>query len=233
LLTLVTCLSSCLPATVASVGCSETSCGTALACVAGRCQPRRAELRPAIESPAVVRLLVPATAMAYVRHGRESGEVPAVYELGRRGSDAELLLRFSRPAGFYKALGRIVEAYLVLPRADVPQATPELTSLAAARIVGGWTAATASWAARPTLDRAPRATTVVANVGAPLSPRLVRIDVRALVEGLRADSPKDQGIAVTGDKESVSGLSFATPASADVASLPGGGLPFLELYLAP
>jgi hypothetical protein len=230
---LVASASSCAPATVGAVGCTETSCGAASACVAGRCQASRAELRPEIESPAVVRLVVPATAMAYVRQGRDSGEVPAVYDLGRRGSDAELLLRFSRPAGFYRSLGRIVEAYLVLPRGEVPAATAELTSLAAARIVGTWSPATASWATRPSLDPAARSTTTVPNVGAPLSPRLVRIDVRALVEHFRAGDPKDHGIAVTGDKESASGLSFATPAAADAASLPGGGLPFLELYLAP
>jgi hypothetical protein len=223
-----------------AVGCTETSCGAAVACVAGRCQASRPELRPAIESPAVVRLLVPATAMAYVRAGRDGGEVPAVYDLGRRGSDAELLLRFARPAGFYRSLGRIVEAYLVLPRAvDATGATPELTSLAAARIVAPWTAATASWSTRPSLDPAPRSTTAVPNVGAPggtFSPRLVRIDVRALVEGFRAGDAKDardHSIAVTGDKDSASGLSFATPAAADASSLPGGGLPFLELYLAP
>ena len=182
-----------------------------------------------------------ATSMAYVRAGSDSGEVPLVYDLGRRDDDAELLVRFERPLGFYQALGTVVEAYLVLPRAteSAPPPSPasssglELTSLAVVRIVDPWTPAAASWSARPSLDSAARSTTTVPNVGGLASPRLVRLDVRALVEGWRAHDTKDQGLAVIGDKESASGLSFATPADGDAASLPGGGLPFLELYLAP
>ncbi len=228
-------LASC--ARPAAVGCTETSCGGAMSCVAGRCEPHRPGARPAIDDPSVVRLVLPATAMGYLREGGDGSDVPLVYDLGRAGHDAELLLRFDRPAGFYRSLGRIVEAYLVVPLADDPAlpgpAASEPTSLAVAPVVASWSPATASWSHRPSLDSAARSTTVVPNVGAPLSPRLVRFDVKALVEGWRLQDAKDQGLAVTGDKDSASGLSFATPAAADAVTLPGGGLPFLELYLAP
>ena len=239
LVTVVACgaLPGCAPPP--SVGCTEKSCGGALACVAGRCQLNRAGVRPAIDNPSAVRMTLTATAMAYVHAGSDSGAVPLVYDLGRRDDDAELLLRFERPLGFYQALGTVVEAYLVLPRATEPaplpssSPRPELTSLAVVRIVDPWTPAAASWSARPSLDSAARSTTTVPNVGGPASPRLVRLDVRALVAGWRAHDTKDEGLAVIGDKESASGVSFATPADADAATLPGGGLPFLELYLAP
>jgi hypothetical protein len=225
-------LASC--ARPAVVGCRETSCGGAMACVAGRCEPRRPGTRPAIDDPSVVRLVLPATAMGYVHEGSDGSDVPPVYDLGRSGHDAELLLRFERPTSFYRSLGRIVEAYLVLPRADEPGlASPAPTSLAVARVAATWSPATASWSHRPTLASKARSTTMVLNVGAPISPRLVRFDVKALVESWRLPDAKEQGLAVTGDKDSASGLSFATPAAADAVTLPGGGLPFLELYLAP
>ncbi len=207
-----------------------------MSCVAGRCEPRPPGARPAIDDPSVLRLVLPATAAAYLQAGRDGSDVPLVYELGRAGHDAELLLRFERPSGFYRSLGRIVEAYLVLPRATEPALTALSgsgpTSLAVAGVHSTWSPATASWSHRPSLGPA-RSTTTVPNVGGAISPRLVRLDVKSLVEGWRQQDAKDQGLAVIGDKDSASGLSFATPAAADAVTLPGGGLPFLELYLAP
>jgi hypothetical protein len=99
----------------------------------------------------------------------------------------------------------VVEAYLLLERADVVDTDPTPITLHAARIVEPWDGRSISWALQPRFEdvRAP-STTVM-----PTGKTLVRVDVRELVQRWRQHEKTDQGIAVVADNASPTGMAFA------------------------
>lgn len=184
--------------------CAATSeCAAQSSCVAGRCQPERANVKPAIDTAR--RLVVHPADVAFVRRGDPpADELPPQFVLGR--DPAILLLRFSvdlTPAA------NVVEAYLVLRRSDAVDDDPAPISLHATRIVERWSGRAASWALQPRTAEV-RAPVTVAH---PAGPALVRLDVRDLVRRWARHEPTDQGVAVTADSDGRTGMTFAFRAS--------------------
>src|ERR1700690_4306797 len=132
---------------------STTECGATNACIAGRCQPTRKDdagrsLPPEISSPQVRRVVVSPTDIAYVSaHGEGSpADLPPVLVLGRQGEGAELFLRFAVPITDEES---VVEAYLLLDRADVVETDPKPISLHVARIIDTWDARSITFERQP------------------------------------------------------------------------------------
>ncbi len=216
--------------------CSATEdCGAQGACVAGRCL--RSGSVAAIQSAR--RVVAAPVATAYLAQGApaSAGVLPTACTLGKASEpDARLLLRFAVPI---PAGATILEAYLLLPRAESIDVDPTAVALHAARVVEPWDPRAVSWARQPRLEetRAP-STTVSARTGP-----LVRIDVRALVQRWRLRDGRDQGIAVVAENVSPTGIAFALapsamPRSPDAVDVPGEepgpegiSSPELELYL--
>jgi hypothetical protein len=175
-------------------------CASQAACVAGRCQPTASHVKPAIDNAR--RIVVHPVDAAYLRRGDapEGGGVPPLFALGVSG--ARLLLRFEvalpRPSS-------VVEAYLVLTRADVVDHVPAPISLHATRIVEPWTGGSTSWARQPRVEDWKTPATIVLPGG----PRLVRLDVRDLVRQWTKLDGRDHGLGVVSGKESASGTAFA------------------------
>jgi hypothetical protein len=195
---------------------ASSECATQSACVAGRCQPDKPNVKPAVD--AARRLVVHPIDMAYLRRGDgpSGGALPPLFALGR--DSAVLMMRFSVPL---PANANIVEAYVVLRRSDAVDDDPAPISLHATRIVDGWEPRSISWALQPRVVEARTPATVVEPGG----PSLVRLDVRDLVRQWPKHDPQDQGIAIGADTETRTGTTFAFRASAfDVE-------PYLELYL--
>ena len=188
-------------------------CGTASACVAGRCQALAKDdagrtLPPEIAAPEVRRVVVAPTDMAYVLAGGEGSpsSLPPVLVLGRTGDDAALLLRFAVPIAEQES---VVEAYVLLDRAEVVESDPYPISLHAARILDAWDGRSISYAREPRWEETGSPGAVVTGAGRPL----VRIDVRELVKHWKERDPRDQGIAVLADKTSRTGMAFAAASS--------------------
>jgi hypothetical protein len=210
---------------VASAGCAprprmctaSSECTTQSACVAGRCQPDKPNVKPAID--AARRLVVRPTDVAYLRRGDgpTGGALPPLFALGR--DSAVLMMRFSVPL---PTTANIVEAYVVLRRSDAVDDDPAPISLHATRIVDGWDQRSISWAMQPRVIDARTPVTLVEPGG----PSLVRLDVRDLVRQWPKHDPRDQGIAIVADNDTRTGTTFAFRAigPADVE-------PYLELYL--
>jgi len=196
---------------------ASSECATQSACVAGRCQPDRPNVKPAVD--AARRLVVRPTDLAYLRRGEgpTGGALPPVFALGR--DSAVLMMRFSVPL---PSTATVVEAYVVLRRSDAIDDDPAPISLHATRIVDGWKQRSISWARQPRVVDARTPATVVEPGG----PSLVRLDVRDLVRQWPKHDPRDQGIAIVADNETRTGTTFAFRAVgvADVE-------PYLELYL--
>ena len=204
---------------------ASTECATQAACVAGRCQPDRANVKPAID--AARRIVVHPVDLAYLRRGDGSGTLPPLFVLGK--DSAVLMMRFSVAL---PSTANVVEAYVVLHRTDAGDDDPAPISLHATRIVEAWEGRSISWALQPrAVDNRTPATLVE-----PGGPALVRLDVRELVRQWPKHDPRDQGIAVVADNETRTGTTFA------FRSLGSGGLergsssaadlePYLELYL--
>jgi len=225
--------------------CTATSeCAQQNACVAGRCQPDRPTVKPAVDSAR--RWVVPPSDIAYVKSGDPAtdGALPPLFALGRdRGV---LLLRF---AVALPRTANVVEAYVCLRRAGVVDDDPAPISLHATRIIDSWEGRSTSWARQPRLREVRTPATIVEPGG----PGLVRVDVRDLVRHWARRDPEDQGIAVVADNESRTGTTFALTALgyertasfegvsplatsergrsvAPVVSAPDVG-PYLELYV--
>jgi hypothetical protein len=132
-----------------------------------------------------------------------AGAMPAVFVLGRSADgDATLFLRFalSLPKDV-----KVLEAYLLLIRSSALDADPAPIYLHAARVVEPWDSRSISWAAQPRIEdvRAP-ATRVD-----PGGRALVRVDVRALVEGWALHDRRDHGVALVAENTSATGIPFA------------------------
>lgn len=192
---------------------STIECGTASACVAGRCQAILKDdagrpIPPEIESPEVRRVVASPTDVAYVSAsgGSSPSALPPVLVLGRAGDDAALLLRFAVPIDEHES---VVEAYVLLDRADVVESDPYPIALHAARIVDAWDGRSISWARQPRWEETGSPAAVVTGGGRPL----VRIDVRDLVSHWKERDPRDQGIAILANVTSKTGMAFAAASS--------------------
>lgn len=223
-------------AMVSGLGCAprprmctaSSECVAQSACVAGRCQPDKPNVKPAID--AARRLVARPTDVAYLRRGDgpSGGALPPLFALGR--DSAVLMMRFSVPL---PATVNIVEAYVVLRRSEAVDDDPAPISLHATRIIDGWEQRSISWALQPRVAelRAP------ATLVEPGGPSLVRLDVREIVRQWAKHDPRDQGVAIVADNETHTGTTFAfrtggVGASTDSRSSSGGDVePYLELYL--
>ncbi|MBS2015246.1 MAG: DNRLRE domain-containing protein [Deltaproteobacteria bacterium] len=188
---------------------ASNECAAQSACVAGRCQPEKANVKPAIDASR--RMVVRPVDLAYVRRG-EDATVPPLFALGK--DSAVLLLRF---AVALPESANVVEAYVVLRRSDAVDDDPSPISLHATRIVDGWQGRSTSWGLLPRQAETKAPSTLVEPGG----PSMVRLDVRDLVRQWPKHDPRDQGIAVVADNDTRTGTTFALAPSE----------PFLELYL--
>jgi hypothetical protein len=177
---------------------SERDCGSQASCVAGRCVAHGAI--PAIDTAR--RLLFVPEDVVYLRGDADVRDA-ATATLGcSRERTAIVLLRFSARLA---PEARVLEAYLVLERAvDVP-ADPEPISLHAARIAQAWDGRSVSWARQPRIEETGAPVTRVW----PWAGRLVRLDVRALVQRWRRRGGEDFGVAVEADDATLTGITFA------------------------
>jgi len=193
---------------------ASNECAAQSACVAGRCQPDKPNVKPAID--AARRLVVRPVDLAYVRRGEGSGNgdgtVPPLFALGR--DSAVLLMRFSVAI---PDAANVIEAYVVLHRSDAVDDDPSPISLHATRIVDGWQGRSTCWGLQPRQSETRAPSTLVEPGG----PSTVRLDVRDLVRQWPKHDPRDQGIAVVADNDTRTGTTFA------LVSVE----PFLELYL--
>lgn len=194
---------------------ASAECASASACVAGRCQPEKANVKPAIDNAR--RLVARPIDIAYVRAGDapSGGSLPTIATLGRDG--ARLLLRF-RVA--LPVSANVVEAYLVLHRSRLVDDDPTPISLHATRIVEGWNGRSTSFALQPSTTEMRLPSTRVDPAG----PVLVRLDVRELVRQWAKHDSTDQGVAVVAENETPTGTSFALTAQGeDRGPLPSFG----------
>jgi hypothetical protein len=209
---------------------ASTECVAQSACVAGRCQPDKPNVKPAID--AARRIVVHPVDVAYLRRGdgpnedQHGGELPPLFALGK--DSAVLLMRFSVALPIS---ANVVEAYVVLHRTDAVDDDPAPISLHTTRIIDGWNARSTSWAIQPHTAEARTPATIVE----PSGPSLVRLDVRDLVRQWPKHDPNDQGIAVVADNETRTGTTFAFRASEATQVEPalsrGDAGPYLELYV--
>lgn len=244
-----------ITAAVLAIGCARrarmctatTECAKDSACVAGRCQPDKPTLKPAVDSAR--RWVVTPADIAFVSRGERRpapGALPPLFALGRDGG--VLFLRFS--VALPKA-ANVVEAYVCLRRAEIVDDDPAPISLHATRIVDSWEGRSTSWAFQPRFREVRTPATIVEPAG----PSLVRVDVRDLVRHWSRHDPQDQGIAIVAENESRTGTTFAITAlgadavgrsaGSDLAGLVAGGkhgggtpvvsapdvAPYLELYV--
>lgn len=193
-------------------------CGPQAICVAGRCQIQKGT--PAIlettdgGAAAVRRAVFPPTDIAFLEPKGDApkGAVPSVVVLGKEEA-SKLLLRFDARI---PETSKIVEAYLVLPRADGVDVDPTPISIHVLRIVDPWDSRSIQWALQPRTVDVGSPATVVTSSGRPA----IRVDVRELVSRWPRREKDDQGLAVIASNTSATGMAFAT--GSDVA---------LEVYL--
>lgn len=192
---------------------ADSDCGAQASCVAGRCVAHGAT--PAIDRAR--RLLFLPTDVAYLRHDSDKQDVVSATLGWSHAPGAVVLLRFSARL---PEEANILEAYVVLERATDWDADPMPISLHAARIVEAWDSRWVSWARQPRIEEAGAPVTRVW----PAAGRLVRLDVRALVQRWRRRSGDDFGIAIRGEETSGTGIVFA---------LAPGVAPAYDAILAP
>jgi hypothetical protein len=179
---------------------ASSECIKESACVAGRCQPDRPNVKPAID--AARRLVVHPVDVAYLRRGDSAngGALPPLFSLGK--DSAVLMMRFSVALS---PTANVVEAYVVLRRTDAVDDDPAPISLHATRIVQAWESRSISWALQPRIVE----TRTPATVVEPGGPTLVRLDVRDLVRQWPRHDEVDQGIAIVSDSDTRTGTTFA------------------------
>jgi hypothetical protein len=208
----------------------SAECGT-MACVAGRCQPEAGV--PRIMSTR--RLLRLPTKMAALSPRTAGFPAPSVQRTTLGETDAQLLLDFDINLQPEES---VVEAYVLLERADSPTDPSSPISLHATRIVEAWTPGSISWARRPMLDtrRTPISWVRPAQRGA------IRIDVLELVRQWRKPAVDHHGLAIVSADHSGGGMTFALESGIALAPDVGGGSeqqgpvlsdrgPCLELYV--
>jgi hypothetical protein len=198
---------------------ASSECTTQAACVAGRCQPDKANVKPSID--AARRLVVRPVDLAYLRcgDGASGGALPPLFVLGK--GSAVLMMRF---AVALPVTANVVEAYVVLRRSDAVDDDPAPISLHATRIVQGWEGRSTSWALQPAVVESRLPATLIEPGG----PALVRLDVRDLVRQWTKHDARDHGIAIVAENETRSGSTFAFRS---VGAPAPDVEPYLELYL--
>ena len=199
---------------------ASSECVAQSACVAGRCQPDKPNVKPAID--AARRLVVRPTGVAYLRRGdgANGGALAAALcarSRLRRPHDA-FLGPASRDREHRRGLRRAPPFRRGRRRSstDFPTRDPDHRRLGAAIHFLG---------AAASCHRGARSRHLVEPGG----PALVRLDVRDLVRQWPKHDPRDQGVAIVADNETRTGTTFAfravgTHSPADVE-------PYLELYL--
>jgi hypothetical protein len=188
---------------------ANRECGGSSFCVGGRCLANNGTA--AIQSAR--RLVFEPVDAAYVAR-RAPGGLPPVVALGRASDpEAMLLLRFSIPLA---KEANLLEAYLLLERADAIDVDPQPLTLHAARIVDAWDGRSTSWPVQPRIEETRSPTTTVQ----PAAGRFVRLDVHDLVQRWRAREKDDQGLVVLADDATPTGMAFAST-------------PRLEVYVKP
>lgn len=188
-------------------------CGPSAICVAGRCQIQKST--PAIlettdgGAAAVRRAVFTPVDIAFLAPGLRApeGSVPSVVVLGKDEA-AKLLLRFDARIG---ETAKIVEAYLILPRAEGVDVDPTPISLHVLRIVDPWNSRSIQWSLQPRTQDVGSPATVVTASGRPA----IRLDVRELVSRWPRREKDDQGLAIIASNTSATGMAFAT--GSDVA----------------
>jgi hypothetical protein len=198
--------------------------------VAGRCQAQKGT--PAIlettdaGTPAVKRVVFHPVDVAYLAPDvpPPEGSVPSIVALGKDES-ARLFLRFEARI---PENAKVVEAYLLLPRAQTSRAgAPDGKELAAdsdpvpisvhvLRVIDPWDSRTIRWSIQPRTQDTGSPAAVVTSSGH----AQVRIDVRDLVSRWPRREKDDQGLAVVASTTGVTGI--AVSLGADVT---------LEAYL--
>jgi hypothetical protein len=158
--------------------------------------------------PRIERIVVPADEIATVSPDgvlaseTNHGAMPGVFVLGRSNENARLFLRFTV---HLPKNGVMRSANLLLSRTDDIDMAPTPIELHATRVVDPWDARSITWPFQPRIEevRAPHSTVVSASA------KIVRLDVRSIVQDWPLRDPNDQGIAVVSDKTSSTGTSFA------------------------
>ena len=189
-------LHACMPPARMCV--SEGDCGAQASCVAGRCVAHGSV--PAIDTAR--RMIIVPVDVSYLRSDADMRDA-ATATLGcSRNGTAVVLLRFSARL---PPDAHVLEAYVVLEHAPEGAEDPTAISLHAARIAQAWDSRSVSWARQPRIEEtgAP-----ITRVG-PSAGRLVRLDVRALVQRWRRRGGEDFGVAVESDDGSLTGMTFA------------------------
>lgn len=182
---------------------ASSECAAQTACVAGRCQPDKPTVKPAVDSAR--RWVVAPTDIAFVTRGdpASDGALPPLFALGKDGG--VLFLRFSVAL---PANANVVEAYVCLRRATVVDDDPAPISLHATRIIDSWEGRSTSWGSQPRIREVRTPATIVEPGG----PALVRVDVRDLVRHWGKHDPTDRGIAIVAEGDSRTGTTFALTA---------------------
>lgn len=130
------------------------------------------------------------------------GAVASILVLGKKGDDRRLFFHFPVTLPDH---GTLKSAELLLTKTSDVDMAPVGIELHALRIVEPWDPLTLSWPLQPRIEEALTPHAIVTPAGA----KIVRIDVKAIVDGWPARDPADQGIAVLADTSSRSGASFA------------------------
>ena len=177
-----------------------SGCGAGATCVAGRCLSSGAT--PAIAT--ATRVLYDPVDAAYMQPG-EQAATEGLATLGRPDG-AFALFRFDVPLS---PQSTVVEAYLLLEPPAAVDFDPGPVMLRTERVVGVWDSRSTSWARRPALEDVGLPETRVEG-----SPRVVRLEVRALVERWRKRAKDERGVAVVADGRSANrtGVAFVLPA---------------------
>jgi hypothetical protein len=203
---------------------TAAACGPNAACVAHLCQGATtpnviAKSRRIVRNPTEIAFIARDNALA-------AGDLPYTVALGNAGGGpAAVLLRFDMPSDV-----EVLEAYLLVDRA-LDARDGDGVGVHAERIVGAWSARTATWLDGPELSDV-RAPSLLLRRGTPL---LVRLDVRPLLARPHGAEPPDQGIALVADTRAGAGASFVLAPSLSSASDADGTsaarAPRLELYV--
>ncbi|WP_394851238.1 DNRLRE domain-containing protein [Pendulispora rubella] len=218
---------------------ASSECGARQSCVVGRCQDSAGV--PLIQKKEVRRLVLDPVAIGYVERGRGAtdGALPPIFTLGRSaGGDSRLYLRFAVPPAVAKDTA-ILEAYVLLDRSLAVQPDPTPLVLHAARVVSPWDPRSISWQFQPRFEDASSGGSPATRV-VPAARRVVRVDVRDIVQRWRSRDGRDQGIVIMADNSTEVGMAFALASAGSAAGSAAGNpdadpasAPRLELYLAP
>jgi hypothetical protein len=195
---------------------ASSECALRNACVAGRCQPDKPTVKPAVDNAR--RIVLRPIDVGYVRSGAGAahGALPTVFVLGHEGG--KLFLRF---AASLPRASNVVEAYVVLHRATVVDDDPAPISIHATRITESWEGGSISWALQPRNAETRLPSTTVEPAGG----ALVRVDVRELVRHWPRHDPSDHGIAILAENETRTGTTFALTADGAERALVDHGSP--------